>query len=111
MSRQERRRPQVGRLLSVRASVGAARSEVRQAASVCGVSDVERPPPHHRPEAGGSEAVAPLPAESTETLLFGRRVDGAAELEAALLGEAGPGWMYSEWPRDHGTLCEKVAAT
>ena len=109
MSRQERRRPQVGRLLSVRASVGAARSEVRQAASVCGVPDVERPFTDHRSKKSGSEAAAPLPAAGAEALLFGRRVDGAPKLEAALLGTEGSRWKDGERARDHGEILETVA--
>ena len=64
---------------------------------------------NNRPEAGGSEEAAPLPAEGTETLLFGRRVDGAAELEAALLGAAGPRQVHGARARDPGKVCETVA--
>ena len=69
---------------------GASFTKIRQAASVYSVPDVERPFTDHRPATSRREAAAPLPAESTETLLFGRRLDGAPELEAALLGEEGP---------------------
>ena len=82
---------------------------LRQAAFMYCVPDVERPFTDHRPEAGGSEAVAPLPAATAETLLFGRRVDGTPKLEAALLGEAGARWKDGERARDHGKILETVA--
>ena len=99
------------RLFSLFKAYGASYYAVRQAAFMYSVPDLVRPAPHNRPEAGGGEAVAPLPAEGTETLLFGRRVDGAAELEAALLGEEKTRRPDPERPRDHGKIREKVAAT
>ena len=96
-------------LFSLLEAPGASFTEIRQAASVCGVPDVERPFTDHRPATSRREAAAPLPAAGAAALLFRRRVDGAPELEAALLGTEGSRWKDGERPRDHGEILETVA--
>ena len=84
-------------------------TKIRQAAFMYRVPDVDRPCTDHRPKKGGGEAAAPLPAAGAEALLLRGRVDGAPELEAALLSNEGPRWKDGERPRDHGTVCAEVA--
>ena len=109
VSRQERRLQQMEGLLSVYSSNGASYYAVPQAASVCGVSDVDRPFTDHRPATSRREAAAPLPAAGAEALLFRRRLDGAPKLEAALLGTEGSRWKDGERARDRRAILEKVA--
>ena len=89
---------------------GASFTKIRQAAFMYCVPDLVRPLTDHRPETSRREAAAPLPAESTETLLFGRRLDGAPELEAALLGAAGARPVHGARPRDYRKVFGEVAA-
>ena len=96
-------------LLSLFEAPGASFTEIRQAASVYSVPDVERPFTDHRPATSRREAAAPLPAESTETLLFGRRLDGAPKLEAALLGAAGARPVHGARARDYRKMFGEVA--
>ena len=98
------------RLFGLLEAHGASFTKIRQAAFMYRVPDVEWPFTDHRSKKGGSEAAAPLPAESTEALLFGRRLDGAPELEAALLGAAGAREAHGARPRDHGAMFGEVAA-
>ena len=99
------------RLSSLLEAPGASFTKIRQAASVYSVPDLVWTFINNRPETSRREEAAPLPAESTETLLFGRRVDGAAELEAALLGKEKTRRPDPERPRDHGKIRKEVAAT
>ena len=98
------------RLSSLLEAAGASFTKIRQATSVYSVPDVERPFTDHRPEASRREAAAPLPAAGVEALLFGRRLDGAPELEAALLGEAGARPVHGARARYHGKVSGEVAA-
>ena len=84
-SRQERRRPQMEGLLSVYAHLERLFTKVRQAAFMRGVPDVDRPCTDHRPKKAAARSITPLPAAGAEALLLRGRVDGAPELEAALL--------------------------
>ena len=96
-------------LLSLLEAYGASFTKIRQAAFMHSVPDVDRPLTDHRPATSRREAAAPLPAAGVEALLFGRRLDGAPELEAALLGAAGARWKDGEWARDHGEILETLA--
>ena len=99
------------RLSTVLEAPGASFTKIRQAAFIYSVPDLVRPFTDHRPATSRGEAAAPLPAAGAEALLFGRRLDGAPELEAALLGAAGARPVHRARARDHGEVCEEVAAT
>ena len=88
---------------------GASSTKIRQAAFMYRVPDLDWTFINNRPETSRREAAAPLPAESTETLLFGRRLDGAPKLEAALLGAASPRQVHGARARNHGKVFGEVA--
>ena len=99
------------RRFSLFEAYGASFTKIRQAAFMYRVPDLVWTFINNRPATSRREEAAPLPAESTETLLFRGRVDGAAELEAALLGTEGSRWKDGERARDHGKVFGEVAAS